>query len=663
MVVAVAACGDPVPSGPPGPTPSGAAPSGAATPSSAAVPTLTMSIAGDLAGGLSDAATGADAVRISALLHDGLYRLDARLRPIPALAEGPATVSDDGLTWTVAIRPGVVFHDGSPLTVDDVIGTYELAASARCPFPASDCLSTVLDGVTAVDDRTVAFVLRTPVTGFPAVHLRIGIESKAAIDAAYAAFLAGARALAVTDTAPYLEAVATEQASPTGPAGPDGSPTVDLARLRADGEALLARASISPPSVPDHTVGGRFDEAAYVDEVVARVRAVDATFTSRPIDALAAAYPFLPTAAEPIATGPYRLVARMADGGLELEANPAHPGGAPAIGRIVVRPAAAAADVVRGLTDGSIDWRPELERAVYDDVRGTTGLRIAEYPEFGYYGLWFNLHPEADGPFRDRALRQALAACIDRPATAAAATGGEGIAIDSEIPRMSWAYPTTGLATWPLDRDLATGLIEASGWALGSDGIYERDGDRLSFAVAVREGFPSRRGWLDRVSDQVRACGIEIDVREVPFASILRMLAVYPHVNAAAPDDGQPFDLYFGGLDTGVDPDPFRLYHSSTCSSAERPDTYNFGCYQDPEVDRLLEEARATTDLAIRAARYAAYASRISEDLPVIYAWSGVVREAIGPRVGTSAAGGLALDTPTWAADPASLTIATSIGP
>jgi ABC-type transport system substrate-binding protein len=166
--------------------------------------------------------------------------------------------------------------------------------------------------------------------------------------------------------------------------------------------------------------------------------------------------------------------------------------------------------------------------------------------------------------------------------------------------------------------------------------------------VPVREGAPERTAWLHAVSTAVRRCGIELKVAEVPFSAILRMLAVYPHVNAAAPDAKRPFDAYFGGLDTGVDPDPFRLYHSTECTSAERPDTYNFGCYQEPAVDRLIDAARREPDLTKRARLYQQYATRISTDLPVIYAWSDLVRDGIAASVGTTAATGLQLDTPTW---------------
>jgi ABC-type transport system substrate-binding protein len=649
VLVVVAACGEPVPSPSPAqpgsPTP---APSIATSPTPAPVSTLRVAIDGDLAGGFSNAAAGADAVRIAGFIHDGLFELDERLRPVPVLAAGPPIVSADGRTWTVTVRDDVTFHDGSPLTVDDVVQTYELARSARCTYGPGSCLSRVLESVTRVDEDTVAFTLPGPLAAFGTTGLAVGIESKAAIDAAFEVFLEGAGAVTATETAAYLGAVAAEETDPTGPDGPDGAPTIDHAALRAPGEALLARASLSLPDQADHTTEGAFSEAGYVEAVVARVRAIDATFTSTPIDALAAAYPYLAATASPIGTGPFRLVEPTTDGGVDLASNPAYVLGAPGIERIALRVAASDADAAAALRAGDVDWRPGIAATTVDALAGDPAVRLVEYPEFGFLALYFNLHPDAGGLFVDRNLRQAVALCFDNEATVRAATNGDGLAVYSEIPTMSWAYPPAGLATYPMDRELATERIEASGWELGDDGIYEKGGERLATAVAVREGFPARTDWLNSVSEQVRACGIELTVVEVSFEAILDMLAIYPHVNAAAPDDGDPFDAYFGGLDTGIDPDPFLLYHSSECSTAELPDTYNFACYANPVVDGLIDAGRIEPDLDERARIYHEYAVLQSQDLPVIYAWSELVREGISSTMGTTDPGGLALDTPTW---------------
>ena len=61
--------------------------------------------------------------RITDLLYDALYRLDERFVARPALATASPTISPDGLTWRIPVRPGVRFHDGTPLSAADVAFT------------------------------------------------------------------------------------------------------------------------------------------------------------------------------------------------------------------------------------------------------------------------------------------------------------------------------------------------------------------------------------------------------------------------------------------------------------------------------------------------------------------------------------------------------------
>ncbi|HUP55225.1 MAG TPA: ABC transporter substrate-binding protein [Methylomirabilota bacterium] len=618
------------------------------SPSAATGQSLAVAIAGDLSGGLSNAATGDDTPRIASFLFDGLYGLDEHLAPVPKLAADLATVSPSGLVWTIRLRSGVRFHDGSPLTADDVVQTYDIARSQNCRYARSLCAASVLASVTRIDDLTVTFTLSAPLASFATTYLGMWIESAAAVSASYGRFRAGIDALSAAETTTFLDDVATEEGRPTGPAGEDGAPTVDYGRFRADGETLLTTAGVPLPSEAGYTADGVLDVGAYVRDIAARVRAVDATFTARPIDALAAAYPFLDLQARPIGTGPFRLDASEPGAALQLVANDDYFLGPPAIRRITFPVVADPAAAGEALADGEIDWQPALPASVFDTIRGDPDLKFVEYQEPSFLGLYFNLHPESGALFVDRSLRQAVSYCFDKPATVRRATDGRGVAIYSEIPAMSWAYPSEGIDEYPMDPAHAKTLIEGSGWKLGEDGIYAKDGRRLSTVVAVRAGYPQRTRWLELVAEQVLACGIELRVKEVPFASIVRMLDVYPHINAAAPDARRPFDAYLGGFNTTAEPDPFRFYHSSECSSAERSSTFNYICYADPTVDRLIDAGRGETDPALRAGIYHQYAIALSQDLPVIYAWSDVAHEGIRSTIGTTAAGGLELDTPTW---------------
>ena len=648
VLVVVSACGNvppptPVASTAPPPTPT-------LSPSPPPEQSLSVAIGGDLAGGLSNAANGADTRRVTSFLYEGLFTPDEHLAPEPRLASGPPIVSADGLTWTVTLRDDVTFHDGSALTANDVVATYELARSRNCRFERVRCLRGILESVVSVDELTVVFTLRSRLATFGTMHLGLWIESKTALDASFGRFVDGIAGVSAGDLTEFLKRVAAADSSPAGAA-------VDYAPFRADGEALLRAAGVDRPNEAPYTTAGTFDIRGYVRDVVARIRAIDASVTDRSLDALAAAHPYLDVQDEPIGTGPFTFVSYTQGEGVELAANEAYFRGAPNIKRLSFPIIATSAARGAALVGGEIDWDPALEPATFEGLRDDPDLRFVEYLKPSFLGLYFNLHPEADGLFLDRNLRQAVSWCFDKDAAVEAATDGAGTAIYTEIPPMSWAYPAPGsLQTYPLDPATATGLIEASGWTLAADGIYEKAGRRLSTVVAVRSGFPERSRWLASVGEQVRACGIDLRFKEVEFDAILDMLDVYPHLNAADPAAARSFDAYFGGFTVSLDPDPFALYHSAECSSAELPSTLNFGCYQNEAVDQLIEAGLAETNLTQRAESYLQYATLLAQDLPIIYAWSDKIREGLRVSVGTTASGGLDLDTPTWFRDAELLT-------
>jgi len=89
------------------------------------------------------------------------------LKPVLATSWSP---NSDASVWTFKIRQGVKFHNGAPLTADDVVYTFQLHTN---PSTGSRSLSTlpatVLKpaGVVKVDDYTVAFHLEAPNGNFP----------------------------------------------------------------------------------------------------------------------------------------------------------------------------------------------------------------------------------------------------------------------------------------------------------------------------------------------------------------------------------------------------------------------------------------------------------------------------------------------------------------
>jgi peptide/nickel transport system substrate-binding protein len=86
----------------------------------------------------------------------------------PALATSWSADST-AKVWTFKIRQGVKFHNGSPLTADDVVYTYKLQTNPTGSSNALSAFAGVLKpaGVVKVDDFTVAFHLEAPNGNFP----------------------------------------------------------------------------------------------------------------------------------------------------------------------------------------------------------------------------------------------------------------------------------------------------------------------------------------------------------------------------------------------------------------------------------------------------------------------------------------------------------------
>jgi peptide/nickel transport system substrate-binding protein len=95
----------------------------------------------------------------ASLIFDGLVTRDARNELVPALARELPTVTADGKTVTARLREGVLFHDGSPLTAQDVVFTYQSVLDPKVDSTLRSDLD-MLASVTAADPATVVFTLK-----------------------------------------------------------------------------------------------------------------------------------------------------------------------------------------------------------------------------------------------------------------------------------------------------------------------------------------------------------------------------------------------------------------------------------------------------------------------------------------------------------------------
>ena len=89
-------------------------------------------------------------------LHDALFKPMPEGRMTPSLAES-YTESSDKLTYEFTLRPHLTFHNGDPLTTEDVKFTFE-----RYKGVAAKLLKEKVKAIEIVDARRIRFQLKEP---------------------------------------------------------------------------------------------------------------------------------------------------------------------------------------------------------------------------------------------------------------------------------------------------------------------------------------------------------------------------------------------------------------------------------------------------------------------------------------------------------------------
>jgi peptide/nickel transport system substrate-binding protein len=98
-----------------------------------------------------------EAYSIYELVYDAMYQLELDGTYSLELADD-VQVSDDGTVWTFTIRDGITFHDGEPLTAEDIAFTYNLYQNQE-DFPFLPVYTDYFESVEAPDEKTVVITL------------------------------------------------------------------------------------------------------------------------------------------------------------------------------------------------------------------------------------------------------------------------------------------------------------------------------------------------------------------------------------------------------------------------------------------------------------------------------------------------------------------------
>ncbi|HKV46028.1 MAG TPA: ABC transporter substrate-binding protein, partial [bacterium] len=306
-------------------------------------------------------------------------------------------------------------------------------------------------------------------------------------------------------------------------------------------------------------------------------------------------------ARHPVGTGPFMFKEWVAKDHITLVRNPAynwassmfkHQG--PAYLDQVIFKIISEGSVRTGtLKSGETQYIDDIDQLAYDSLRSDKRFVVIERGQPGS-GFVLLLNVTRKSPIADLAVRRAIEYGVDREGLNKSVFHGLNRVAWSPLMRPTFGYDPSTEKIYSFDPTKAKQLLEEAGWKAGSDGIREK-GQKLTidFPIISR---PRDKAMAESVQASLRDVGIDVKVtplERAAFRDIVRQ---------------NRYDVNFMWFSYG-DPDVLRtIFHSANVNA------FNRARYQVPEVDKMLEEAAATTDRARRAGLYSRIQQRVLRD-------------------------------------------------
>ncbi len=301
------------------------------------------------------------------------------------------------------------------------------------------------------------------------------------------------------------------------------------------------------------------------------------------------------SAAAPVGSGPFHMVAYARDEAARLERNPyyPHPPGAAQsiLFKIVPDPTVRALELAEGVCDFSGN---NIENDVLPWLARHPFLEVSNTPGTTYRYLSFNFR---DPRLRDLRVRRGIAYAIDRNTIVSTILRGTARVATGMLSPENWAYDGN-VTSYTYDPEKARQLLDQAGYRVGSNGMRGLKFEYKTTPEGARMG-EVFQAMLQRV-------GIELTIRTLDFATYY------------ADIQGGSFDLtslQWVGIN---DPNSYYMVFDSKKTP---PHGENRGYYSSPAMDRLVEAGMRTVAPEERKKIYAQVQRLAAADLPYVSLW------------------------------------------
>ena len=296
-----------------------------------------------------------------------------------------------------------------------------------------------------------------------------------------------------------------------------------------------------------------------------------------------------PFAKKPVGNGPFRFVRWVPTQLIELVADTAHFSGRPKLDRIVYSFAADPNTAVTRVLAGEADFIEVIRGEQLAQAQKTPTLQTKVYGGLDYAFLQFNLrdakrHAAPNALFSDRALRRALAMSIDRAAMVKNVYDTLAAVPFGPAPR-SLGIADTNIRQLPYDTAAANRTLDSLGWRdSNGDGVRDRRGTPLRFSLALPSSSKPRQRMAVLLQEQLKRVGVDVVIDELDLNTMVGKLM------------GRNFDAAL--MSWHPDPTPSSIRQVWTTTASREKGGLNFGSYESPAFDALIDSATSAHSVA-----------------------------------------------------------------
>ncbi|WP_130859044.1 ABC transporter substrate-binding protein [Gracilibacillus phocaeensis] len=310
---------------------------------------------------------------------------------------------------------------------------------------------------------------------------------------------------------------------------------------------------------------------------------------------------------EPTGTGPFTFKS-VNESAIILEKNAKHHSNVPKIDELVINRFNNASTLTLSLEDGSVEASTgTIAMPSIPKLLENPAAEMQVYPGLSVFSVIMN--NERPG-LEDQAVRKAIQLAIDRTALI------EKAEMNAVFPANPGFLPKAfnemvdetifDSPEYQYNIDQAVQELEDAGYSKNANGVFEKDGEELSFTYNMASNAPAQNKEGTMITQWLQEVGIQTTVKLVTWPELTKL--------AMSGD----FDLLQNSIAFPPDPQAaLEVFHSRmTAPEGENTPGLNYMRFRDDEVDGWLDEA-SVADPETRQELYKKIQKRIADQAPV----------------------------------------------